>query len=74
MNTYPISANSKHRELQHIKTILQNNNYPQHTHKNNRAKQNKNTTMNTTQKKRWITFTYVDKETRTITKLFKTQT
>jgi hypothetical protein len=63
MNTYPISATNKHRVLQHIQTILLNNNYPQHTHKNNREKQNKNTT-NKTQKKKWATFTYVGKETR----------
>jgi hypothetical protein len=60
MNTYPISTNNKHRELQHIKTILQNNNYPQHTCINNRTKQNKNTTTETTTKKeRWTTFTYL---------------
>jgi hypothetical protein len=67
MNTYPISANNKHRELQHIETILMNNNYTQHTHINNRRKQNKNTT----QKEKWTTFTYISKETRTISKLFR---
>jgi hypothetical protein len=34
MNTYPISTNNKYRELQHINTILQNNNYPQHIQEN----------------------------------------
>jgi hypothetical protein len=70
-NTYPISTNNKHHKLQRINIILQNNNYPQFTHKNNRRKQNKNTTTSTTQKKKWATFTYIGKQTRTITKLFK---
>jgi hypothetical protein len=71
MNTYPISSNNKHQELQHIKTILQDNNYPPHTRLNIRDKQNKNTTTETTHKKRWTKFTYVGKETRTIGRLFK---
>jgi hypothetical protein len=43
MNTYPISTESKHRKLQLIKTILQNNKYPSQTCLNSR-KQNKNMT------------------------------
>jgi hypothetical protein len=69
MNTYPISANNKRKEEQQIETILVNNNYPQHIHKNKR-KQNKNTTNNT-KKKQWVTFTYTGKETRTIARLFR---
>jgi hypothetical protein len=71
MNTYPISTNNKYHELQRINIILQNNNYPRFTHKNKRKEQNKNTITNTTQKIKWATFTYIGKETRTITKLFK---
>jgi hypothetical protein len=71
MNTYPISANNKHRELQKIETILMNNNYPQHKYVQQQRKTNKNTTTNTTQKKKWTTFTYIGKETRTIAKLFR---
>jgi hypothetical protein len=68
MNTYPISANNKRKEWQHIETILINNNYPQYIHKNNKRKLNKNTTNNT-KKEEW-TFTYIGKETR-IAKLFR---
>jgi hypothetical protein len=69
MNTYPISANNKQWELQHIETILVNNNYPQHTHKNKKREENKNTAMNAREK--WATFTYIGKQTRTIAKLFR---
>jgi hypothetical protein len=70
MNTYPISADNKRKEEQQIETILINNNYPQNIHKNNKRKLNKNTTNNT-EKKKWATFTYIGKETRTIVKLFR---
>jgi hypothetical protein len=72
MNTYPISANNKHRELQHIQTILLNKNYPQHTHKKNRRKQNKNTTTNTTQKKKWATLHMQAKKLEQLLKSLKT--
>jgi ribosomal protein S25 len=71
MNTYPISEDNQHQELQHIKSILQNNNYPPQTYLNARTKKNKSATPNATQKKKWATFTYTGKETRAITRLFK---
>jgi hypothetical protein len=71
MNTYPISPNKKHREQQNINTILKNNKYPQYTHTKNNNNNNRNTnTERTTQKTKWATFTYIGKETRTITRLF----
>jgi hypothetical protein len=58
MNTYPISKEKQNHELQSIKTILQNNNYPPHTYLNTKTRMNRNTTSNTTQKQKWATFTY----------------
>jgi hypothetical protein len=49
----------------------QQNKYPPHTYLNTRTKQSKNMTPNTIQKQKWVTFTYIGKETRTITRLFK---
>jgi hypothetical protein len=69
MNTYPISTESKHSELQLIKTVLHNNNYPSQTRSHTKAKQNKKTTP----KQKWATFTYIGNETRSIARLFKTQ-
>jgi hypothetical protein len=69
MNTYPITNNNKHLDLQGINTILQNNNYPQHVDIKTRTKHNKNATPNTTQKKKMDTFTCVGRETRIITRL-----
>jgi hypothetical protein len=67
-NTYLISPEYKHNETQIINTILHNNGYtPQIL---SRKKRNPtNTTPDATRK--WATFTYVGKETRVITKLFK---
>jgi hypothetical protein len=38
MNTYPISFNNKNQELQHTKTILQNNNHPPYAYQNIKIK------------------------------------
>jgi hypothetical protein len=62
MNTYPISTKNKHKELQNIKTILQNNNYSPHTYLNTKSKRNKNTTSNTKENQKWAKFTYLRKE------------
>jgi hypothetical protein len=70
MNNYPISTESKHNEMQLINTILHGNGYPSQTHIHKKI-QFRNTTSNTTQKQKWTTFTYIDNETRTITRLFK---
>jgi hypothetical protein len=60
MNTYSISKNNKQHELQQIKTILENNKYPPHILKNKKFKnKNKYNTINTTQKPKWDTFTYI---------------
>jgi hypothetical protein len=67
-NTYPISTEYKHKEKQIINTILHNNGYtPQILSRKKRKPTN--TTPDATRK--WATFTYVGKETRVITKLFK---
>jgi hypothetical protein len=66
MNTYPISTNNKYHDVQHINTILRNNNYTQYIH-NRKKKHNKNTTH----KSKWATFNYIRIETRIMTKLFK---
>jgi hypothetical protein len=71
VNTYPILSNNKNQELQHIQTILKNNNYPSHTYQNIKTKPNTSKTPNIIQKQKWATFTYIGKETRTITKLVK---
>jgi hypothetical protein len=65
MNTYPISTHNKQQEMQHINKILKNN-YPQNIQKYNNKKH-----THIPQKTKWATFTYIGKETRTITKLFK---
>jgi hypothetical protein len=70
MNTYPISTENKHKETQLINTILHNNGHSIETHVHNKS-QITNKTTNTTPKQKWITLTYVGKETRFITKLFK---
>jgi hypothetical protein len=71
MNTYPISQNNKIQEAHTINTILANNNYPTLTHPHNKKKQKQTQQTTHQEKKKWTTFTYVGKETRAITKLFK---
>jgi hypothetical protein len=72
MNTYPISSNNNDQKLQDMKTILQNNDYPPHAYQNIKTKPNtSNKTPNIIPKQKWATFTYIGKETRTITKVFK---
>jgi hypothetical protein len=46
-------------------------NYPPHAYQNIKTKPNMNKTPNIIPKQKWATFTYIGKETRTITKLFK---
>jgi hypothetical protein len=70
MNTYPISKENRNQEFQHIETILHNNNYPTQTYLKIRTTMNKNKTPNT-QKQKYATFTYIGRETRTITNLLK---
>jgi hypothetical protein len=67
-NTYPITTEQKHNETQIINTILHNNGYTAEilSHK---KKKPMNTAPDATRK--WATFTYVGKETRVISKLFK---
>jgi hypothetical protein len=65
--TYPISIEQKHNETHVINTILRNGYIPRiQPHK---RKTSSNTTPKETRK--WATFTYVGKEVRAITKLFK---
>jgi hypothetical protein len=58
MNTYPITNVSKNNELQNIKTILHNKNYPSKIIQN---KQKQNLNDNPPQKQKWATFTYFGK-------------
>jgi hypothetical protein len=67
-NTYPITIEHKRNETQIINTILHNNGYTTEILSHKKKKQT-NTISNGTRK--WETFTYVGKETRVITKLFK---
>jgi hypothetical protein len=68
MNTYPISKEHKTHELQYIKTILHNNNYPPQTYQNIKTKmKNNNGTPESPQKQTFATFTYIGTETRTST-------
>jgi hypothetical protein len=71
MSTYSISKENKYHELQHLNTVLQNNNYPPQTHLNTKRKGNKSITLNTTQKQKWATFTYIVKEIRITARLFR---
>jgi hypothetical protein len=67
MNTYPISKEHKTHELQYIKAILNNNNYPPQTYQN--IKTTKHLTHH--KKQKFASFTYIGTETRIITNLFK---
>jgi hypothetical protein len=67
MNKYPIiHENIKNKETM-IKTILNNNNYPQYIIQQKQKPPKKNNG----QKKKWATFTFFGRETRTMTMLFK---
>jgi hypothetical protein len=67
MNTYPITQESKDKELQIISTILTNN----HFNLQEMEQRRKQTPNMETQKLRWAIFTYYGNDTRTITKLLK---
>ena len=69
-NTYPLNSSNKQKELRTIQQILLANNYepdfiPKLTHANHTPD------TQSTNGKRWSRFTYIGKETRYITKLFK---
>jgi hypothetical protein len=66
MNIYPLSYNIRNKEETIIRTIFNNNNYPQNTIQQIIKPSEKNT-----QKRKWTTFTFFGPEIRTITKLFK---
>jgi len=71
MNTYDIDITNKQKELNTIKQIIQNNKYDTsilNEVQRSREKQEKEQNINKT---KWASFTYVGKETRYITKLFK---
>jgi hypothetical protein len=68
MTTYPISTEQKQNETRIINTILRNNGYTSYT-KSYKKKTPSNTTPKETRK--WATFSYIGKEVRTITKLFR---
>jgi hypothetical protein len=71
MNTCPISSNNKNKKLEHIKTILQNNNYSPHAYQNIKTKPNTSKTPNIILKQKWATLTYIGKGARTIPELLK---
>jgi hypothetical protein len=66
--TCPVSTEEKHNETRIINTILHNNGYTAEILSHNKKKPT-NTAPDATPK--WATITYVGKETRAITKLFK---
>jgi hypothetical protein len=66
LNQYPLTHNNKNIEENIVRTIL-NNNHPSNTIQLT----HKPSTKNTTQKRKWATFTYFGHEIRSITKLFK---
>jgi hypothetical protein len=65
-NKYPLSHNSKNKEETIIRTILNNNNYPQNTIQEILKPSEKNNT-----KRKCTIFTFFRPEIRTITKLYK---
>jgi hypothetical protein len=67
-DTYPIPAEYKQEETKIISTIMHNNGYTAQTLTHNKRKQTNKTPTGT---RKWAVFTYVGKETRIITKLFK---
>jgi hypothetical protein len=67
MNKYPLSYNNRNKEETIIRTIFNNNNYPQNTIQQILKPSEKNNT----QKRKWTTFTFFGREIRTIIKLFK---
>jgi hypothetical protein len=72
LNTYPISEETKRKELNAIKNTLENNKYDRNKSKT-QTNPKKQSTNNEPQHKKtkWATFTYSGKETKQITELFK---
>jgi hypothetical protein len=72
LNTYPISEEIKRKELDTIKNTLENNKYDWNKSKT-QPNPKKESTNNEPQHKKTklATFTYSEKQTRQITKLFK---
>jgi hypothetical protein len=74
LHKYPITPHNKQKESLIINTILLNNGYNNITHtEHDILHKNTNTTNReqTSECKKWITFTYTGKETRMITRLLK---
>jgi ribosomal protein L35 len=67
MNKYPIIHNNKNNEETIIKAVPDSNKYPQNTIQQNHKPAKKNNE----QKRKWVAFTFLGPESRTITKLFK---
>jgi hypothetical protein len=67
MNKYSLSHDNRNKEETIIRTILNNNNYPQNTIQ----RISKPSEKNNIQKKKLTTFTYFGPEIRIITELFK---
>jgi AraC-like DNA-binding protein len=67
-DTYPIPVEYKQEETKIISTIMHNNGYTTQTLTRNKRKQANATPTET---RKWAVFTYMGKETRTITKLFR---
>jgi hypothetical protein len=71
IETYQISLNNKQKETQIVNTILRNTGYPIKTYARNKLRNTNNIINSTTERKKWITFTYIGNRTRTITRLFR---
>jgi len=73
MHTYNLTATDIQKEKDTIQKILMNNKYdPNHIHDNKKKKKKKvNLQKQDTERKKWAKFTYIGKETRFITKIFR---
>ena len=69
MNNYQLNKSSKEQEYATIKQIMYNNKYDPSILNNNKNKHTEKQEKNDTQK--WVRFTYIGKETKFFTKLFK---
>jgi len=69
INTYDLGHAEKQKETEILKQIVYNNKF--HTSILSRIRNSKTKPDSENQRKRWTEFTYVGKETRQITKLFK---
>jgi hypothetical protein len=76
LHTYDLSKEAKANELNTILNIMHNKKYPPQTFKSTQKEKNLNNPNNICsqaqeQEQKWVNFTYVGKETRAITQIFR---